>query len=61
MSELLDKVKALEKAHNHGPAKRENNRARYPEIAELVDRLREVFGEVRVTKIIANPTCGRLK
>lgn len=51
MTDLLQKVRALEAEHNQKPAKRENNRARYPEIAIFVDRLREVFGEVRVVKI----------
>lgn len=51
MSELLDKVKALEKFHNHKPDKIKSNREKYPQIAEFVDRLREIFGEVRVVKV----------
>lgn len=53
MTDLLEKAKALEKAHNQKPAKRESNRAKYPEIAEAVDRFREVFGDgVRVIKVV---------
>lgn len=60
MSELLDKVKALEKAHNHKGEKIKSNRDKYPEIAVFVDRLREVFGDgIKVVKVIDKT--GRLK
>lgn len=34
-------------------AQRESNREKYPDIAEFVDRLREVFGEVRVMRVVS--------
>lgn len=57
MNDPLQKARALEAEHNQKPAKRESNRQKYPEIAAFVDRLREVFGEVKVVKITGR-RCG---